>query len=162
MVTRRMLRSATTRFGKSGSGRSRIPALLRAETEAAPSRSSAAAPKRWPHPTNLHALAAKHRSAREEPLVAGPLAPEIIVEFEGPFSEFEHCNVGGCTHFQGAAVVEDRECAGRVDGRAGDHLIERHPQHEELRHHVGKVDYLGGAALRSPVRRKGIGQEAGL
>ena len=51
---------------------------------------------------------------------------------------------------------------GSVDGGARNHLIERHAQHQEFRHHVRKVDDLGGAAFRSPVGRESVRQEACL
>src|SRR5437879_578174 len=39
-----------------------------------------------------------------------------------------------------AAAAEDVERARRIDGRARDHLVERHAQHQELRHDVREVD----------------------
>src|SRR4029077_11318504 len=107
-------------------------------------------------------LAREHGGNREKPLAAGPFVLEIIHEFEGAFPYLDYSNVGRRSHFQRAAVMEDRKCRGSIGGGAGDYLVERHAQHQELRYHVLKVDYLDGEAFLGPVRRESVREEARL
>jgi len=61
---------------------------------------------------------------------------------------------------EGATVVEGRKDARGIDGRARDHLHQRHAEQQEFRQHMRQVDHALGAPLRRPVGRDGIGHKA--
>jgi hypothetical protein len=86
------------------------------------------------------ALAAQHGRHREKPLRAVALVVVVVDEFERAVAQFQYRNVGRRADIERAPIVEGLECARRIDGRAGDHLAERHAKHQELRHYVREVD----------------------
>src|SRR5262249_21295167 len=81
--------------------------------------------------------------------------------FERTFPQFEHSHISGRSDVERATVPERVEHTRCIDGRARDHLIERHAEIEELRHHVRKIDDLCRPSLWRPVRGERVGPEAG-
>src|ERR1051325_1841548 len=70
-----------------------------------------------------HALAVKHRDAREEPLGTGSLALIVVDEIETTFAQFQYGKIGRPAYFERAAVAEHRKCARGIYGCASHHLV---------------------------------------
>src|ERR1700730_9530895 len=106
-----------------------------------------------------HDLALDDGPGREQSLTARARAFVVIEELERAFPQLHDRHVGRRAHVERAAVIEGREGARRVDGRARDDLAERHPEHDELRYDVREVDDAGGLRHDVPIRRESIGPE---
>ena len=70
----------------------------------------------------LYLFARQHGPSREQPLMARARALVVIQEFERAFSQLQHCHVGRRTHIEGSPIIERREHARSIDGRACDDL----------------------------------------
>src|ERR1700680_13494 len=75
-------------------------------------------------------LSRKYGAGRKQPLTAATGALVIVEEIERAIAQFHQRNIGWRTHIERAAVVEAREQARGVHGRAGDDLAERHAEHD--------------------------------
>ena len=72
-------------------------------------------------PCMWDALTASHGGARKEPLASCDRVLEVVEELEVPFPQLEQRHVGGRSHIERAAVVEEWEYARGPDGRAREH-----------------------------------------
>ena len=88
----------------------------------------------------LYALAAQHDFGWNQPLVAGSLAVVIVEEFERPFPQLHDGDIGRRASIERATVLEGRETTRRIHGGGCDDLIERHTEHEKLRHDIRQID----------------------
>src|SRR6185369_4662940 len=91
---------------------------------------------------------ALHRRGRDElPFERADLT-RTVVEVERPLFEFEHGHIGGHTWLERADLFRCIEYLRRSRGHTGNHLLEWHPEMQELGHwyqHAG-----GSAVWRSP------------
>src|SRR5262249_49533777 len=107
-------------------------------------------------------LAAEHGPDRKEPAAPGPLVLIVVDEFERPLAKLEHRDVGRGAPVDLASVRDRLEDARRIHGAAGNHLVERHTEVQELRHDVWEIDDLRRPALGCPVGGERIRPEARL
>src|SRR4030095_14720204 len=100
-----------------------------------------------------NAFAGKNGRDREEALPSHASVLIIVHELERAFLQLQHREIRGCAHVKCAAAVKDIKCLCCVDGCACNDLIERHAEHQKLRHDIRKIDDLRGASVGSPVCR---------
>ena len=79
---------------------------------------------------------------RKKSLASGSIIPVVVHEFETPLPQVEHSNVSGGSDAERAAPLKHIESAGAIYCCAGNDLVERHAQVEELRHDIREVDHL--------------------
>src|ERR1043166_194631 len=101
------------------------------------------------HPRRL--LAGEHGGEGEQALLAGTRAFVVVKKLEIALLQLEDRHIGRRADGERAALVEGREHACRVDGPARDRLVDRHAEHEQLRHDVRHIDDAGGADRKSVV-----------
>src|SRR5262249_8140379 len=108
----------------------------------------------------LRLLARQDGACRKQALGARARPLVVVEEFEAAFPQLQDCHVGRRTRVERAAVIERREHARGIDGRARDDLAERHAEHDEFRHDVREVDDARGLRHHVPIRGDGIGPKA--
>jgi hypothetical protein len=74
--------------------------------------------------------AVEHCRDWKQSLTAGALALIVVEEFEGSFPQFDDCDVRRRSDIQRAAIAEGVEHFGGIGGCAGDHLSQRHAEHQ--------------------------------